>query len=94
MQKVSYFPNVVVGFLPILIISELRSSFVAIVTESAFSVTGIVTETLHPSKGSIVNNPTSLAKEKNKPLFCLLVPCQDYVTSLISEYGACYLELF
>lgn len=88
MQKVSYFPNVVVGFLPILIISELRSSFVAIVTESAFSVTGIVTETLHPSKGSIVNNPTSLAKEKQRPLFWILVLCQDYVTSQVSKKGA------
>ena len=94
MQKISYFPNVRVGFLPSLIYSELRDSFVATVTESAFSVTGFVTETLPLSNARIVNTPSSLAKEKNKPLFCLLVPCQDYVTSLISEYGACYLELF
>lgn len=64
MQEISYFPNVVVGFLPILIISDLRELFVAIVTESAFSVTGIVTETLPPYKGRIVNTPSSLAKEK------------------------------
>ena len=52
------------GFKPSLIYNELRDSFVAIVTESAFSVTGIVTEMLRLSEGRIVNNPLSLAKEK------------------------------
>ena len=82
------------GFKPSLIYNELRDSFVAIVTESAFSVTSIVTEMLRLSEGRIVNNPLSLAKEKIRPLFWLLVPCQDYVTSLVSKYGACNLELF
>ena len=63
MQEISYFPNVRVGFLPSLIYSELRDSFVATVTESAFSVTGIVTEKLHLSKDRIVNNPVPRAEE-------------------------------
>jgi hypothetical protein len=43
MQKITYFPREVVGFLSRLIVNELRLLFVTIVTESAFFVTIIVT---------------------------------------------------
>ena len=52
------------GFKPSLIYSELRDPFVTIVTESAFSVTSIVTITNHPTYSLIVDLSMSRAKEE------------------------------
>ena len=70
-----------------MIISELRDLFVTIVTESAFSVTNIVTESALISKGLHRRCLNNSNKIETMPVFRLPETCQDCVTSFSIEMG-------
>ena len=74
-----------------MIISELRDSFVTIVTESAVFVTSIVTKSDLTSTSLLRGRENSSDRRKNRPVFRLFETCQDSVTTLTRNEG--YSEL-